>query len=162
MKRALLFWSLLCTFGILLSSCGGDDDSDPEAPASPPTPQLVGSVEATPQANQYQVHLTWNSNTSGTGWVLQRKEVSNAAKPIASLKSETKEYLDSTVSAGHSYHYFLAPNDEPSVIEEVQVTIPTDLEVSGIQELRPRPRSTGSFSIPVLISIRWGGISRLT
>ncbi len=147
MKSVLLFWSLLFTISFLASSCGGDD-ADPLAPPNPPIPRLMGSVEAAPLPNQYQVHLTWNLNTSETGWVLQRQEASNAAKPIAFLKTETKEYLDSTVSAGQSYHYFLAPKNQPSVVEEVQVIIPIDLEVTGIQELKVAPQINRLFFHP--------------
>lgn len=122
----LLFLAVL----VLIVSCGWDG----EKPVATLTVDgFIGVVKETPSPNQYEVLLSWEPLSDGVAWVIQRQHKDPSPKLVATLEPKVRQYVDSPVTAGETYRYFLGVLDgeEYRVLQEVSLTIPRDLQVTG-------------------------------
>jgi hypothetical protein len=120
-KKALR--ALVCLTIITITACQGNDPDS-----------FTVNVEALPKPNQYQSHLKWNvKDDEGDHWIIQRQTDGKDTITVATVSHDTREYVDTSVVAGTTYHYGLASDesDALTVKKSLDVTVPKDISVNG-------------------------------
>ncbi len=115
---------------LIVAAC--DQEEDKGIPKPPPQTVLLGAqIEPLPAPNQYRVHLKWKMKEDPAAWRLRREVRSEGAKPLVTLDGSEREYVDTTVSAGETYKYYLETS-EGSAKAEVTALVYSDLVIQGV------------------------------
>ncbi len=129
---------ILLTTTSLVTGCSFKEAPDP-AVNPPPVPVTAdrgfnATILAMPKANHYGVQLVWSIASDASSWLIQRQEGGGLESLLSQVDSKATNYVDTQVVAGRTYRYLLKqlPADKSSEPRQVVLTIPRDLEVSGM------------------------------
>lgn len=91
----------------------------------------IATIQVGARPCEYHVKLSWQGEAWATGWVIRRSE--GATARVTKLPARPTEFLDSDVQCGKHYRYDVSVLDGSTseLFKSTEVTIPTDLEVTG-------------------------------
>lgn len=145
-KGSRLFSSsgLLIVFLMLLQGCQAGSPlsfwkKKNNSPTNPPGTLIKAKATGLTEPNQYRVDLRWapvlleDSRAEDRTWILLRSKESENPNPLLTLAKNQTSAEDFKVESGAHYTYVLGFYEESLFVEKerVQITIPTDLFVSG-------------------------------
>jgi len=144
-----LLWGAIFAAMLTLGACQEKNLPRPLYPLTPGTPipstKPMGFREdgwkaiaiPLPEPNRYQVQLSWSADSAPRAWLVHRKlaEEIFGATQIATLEGKETSFVDGSVQAGKTYTYFLgaAETSDYHIVGKASVSIPRDLEVTGVQ-----------------------------
>jgi len=150
--------TLATTTLALLAACGGGGGTEPTGtPGAGNTPEFVAVG-----SSAHTVSLGWKAVAGANGYTVERKRAGEAFAPVATLASDTDQYLDEGLETSTAYTYRLAANGVAGAVAEQAATTAAAAAVVtpvGARVGMPAGQSIGSAGGQIVSA---DGAARLT